>query len=171
MMVRMFELGEVYKRRSMSFGIFPVHITSLGEDDVVLGSLPSPFSVADFRHYQVIHPNENRIKELRGGILALEKIRPHVEYDRAIMAMRISPEFIGTQFHPEANPEGMKDYYSHPEKRIEIIKQHGETKYEGIMESLEDTDADSILGTYKHILPTFLRQARQNLMQNELIFS
>jgi GMP synthase-like glutamine amidotransferase len=81
------------------------------------------------------------------------------------MAMRISPEFVGTQFHPEADPEGMRDYYAHAEKRMEIIKQHGEMKYEGMMDALEDNDADSILNTYNHVLPTFLDQARCNLLQ------
>lgn len=168
MMMRMFHLAEVHKRRTMSFGVFPVHITESGDNDVVLGHLPSPFMVADFRHYQVTHPNKQKIEELNGSILALEKIRPHVNYERAIMAMRISPEFIGTQFHPEASPADMREYYAHPEKRLEVIKQHGAKKYDYIMESLKDTDADSILSTYKHVLPTFLRQAKQNVLETEM---
>lgn len=165
MMVRLFELGEVCKRRSMSFGVFPIHITPEGENDAVFGGLPTPFYAADFRYYQVVQTNENNLKELNGSVLALEKIRPHVSYERAIMAMRISPEFIGTQFHPEADPVGMLDYYSHPEKRLEIIKQHGESKYDYIMDVLDDTNSDSILNTYKHILPAFLRQAKQNVYE------
>lgn len=170
MMVRHFGFGEVCKRRSMSFGVFPVHKTEEGEQDLLFHKLPSPFYVADFRHYQVIKPNYERLAELGGYVVALEKVRPHVEYERAVMAIRITPEFIGTQFHPEADPEGMKDYYEHPEKRLEIIKAHGEYKYDEIMDYLVDTDADSLLSTFNIILPTFLRQAHMNLATYDLEF-
>jgi imidazoleglycerol phosphate synthase glutamine amidotransferase subunit HisH len=32
------------------------------------------------------------------------KIRDHVQYERAIMAVRFTDYFVGTQFHPEADP-------------------------------------------------------------------
>ncbi len=167
MMVRFFDIGEIYKRRSMSFGIFPVHLTELGRRDSLFRNLADPFMVADFRYYQMTHPNIPNIEGLGGAILALEKIRPHVNLERAIMAMRISPEFIGTQFHPEASPEGMRIYYAQPEKRLEIIKQHGEVKYDGIMDKLEDQNSDSILGTYEYLLPTFLIQAKNQILRFE----
>lgn len=163
MMVRHFNLGQVCKRKSMSFGIFPVHLTDEAKEDGLFQELPHPFYAADFRYYQVVQPNEEKLKALGGHIIALEKVRPHVEMDRAVMAMQISPEFIGTQFHPEADPEGMKTYYAHPEKRLEVEKTYGEYKYETIMECLEDKDSDSILNTYQHILPNFLRQASEKL--------
>jgi imidazoleglycerol phosphate synthase glutamine amidotransferase subunit HisH len=37
-------------------------------------------------------------------IISLEKIRDHVQYERAIMAVRFTDYFVGTQFHPEADP-------------------------------------------------------------------
>jgi GMP synthase-like glutamine amidotransferase len=43
-------------------------------------------------------------------ILRLEKERPHVNLERAIMAIRFSKEVFGTQFHPEADGEGMLRY-------------------------------------------------------------
>jgi imidazoleglycerol phosphate synthase glutamine amidotransferase subunit HisH len=39
----------------------------------------------------------------RCKIISLEKIRDHVQYERAIMAVRFGL-FCGTQFHPEADP-------------------------------------------------------------------
>jgi imidazoleglycerol phosphate synthase glutamine amidotransferase subunit HisH len=30
--------------------------------------------------------------------------RDHVQYERAIMAVRFTDYFVGTQFHPEADP-------------------------------------------------------------------
>jgi imidazoleglycerol phosphate synthase glutamine amidotransferase subunit HisH len=41
----------------------------------------------------------------KATIISLEKIRDHVQYERAIiMAVRFTPYFVGTQFHPEADP-------------------------------------------------------------------
>jgi len=163
MMVRHFDIGYVCKRKSMSFGVFPIHKTKEGENDAILKTLADPFFAADFRHYQVVQPKDEKIAELGGAILSLEKVRPHLDFERAIMAMRISPEFFGTQFHPEADPEGMKIYYRNPERRAEVIEQHGENKYDYILNQLDEKDADSILHTYNYLLPAFLTQSYNHL--------
>ena len=85
----------------MSFGTFPVHKTDAGYRESLFENLPNPFFVADFRRFQVIKPNEKQIDALGAEILALEKIRPYVPFERAIMGVRFSPEIIGVQFHPE----------------------------------------------------------------------
>ena len=36
-------------------------------------------------------------------ILCIEKERPHVPYERAVMGIRFNEYMIGTQFHPEAD--------------------------------------------------------------------
>ncbi|MFN0202443.1 MAG: type 1 glutamine amidotransferase [Bacteroidia bacterium] len=164
MMVRLFEIGDVCKRKSMSFGVFPIHKTQEGEKDTLFQGLADPFYAADFRSYQVTHPNDKNIAALGGTILSLEKVRPSIALDRAIMAMRISPEFIGTQFHPEADPIGMREYFRNPKKREDVVKAHGESKYENILDQLHEEDADSILQTYRHLIPTFLTQSYQAWM-------
>ena len=52
-------------------------------------------------------------------VLSLEKIRTHVEYERAIMAVRFSDEFVGTQYHPELSAADVGGYLSR-----EIFQQH-----------------------------------------------
>ena len=71
----------------------------------------------DSREWQLVQPNRKVFKKLGAKILSLEKIRTHVELERAIMAIRFSPEMVGTQFHPEADPEGMKKHFSVEENR------------------------------------------------------
>ena len=51
------------------------------------------------------------------SILCIEKSRPHVPYERAIMAMRFNEYMIGTQFHPEADAAGMSIHLQTEEKR------------------------------------------------------
>ncbi len=161
MMARFFNLGEVTKRNTRSFGIFPVHKTEDGTADPILKDLPEPFFAADFRWWQVTQPNKKVFDELGAKILALEKIRPHVEYERALMAVRISPEIFGAQFHPEAHPEGMRYHYQKEKIKQKVINDVGEKKYEDILGQLEDPEKVEL--TQKTVLPLFIEQAIINL--------
>ena len=94
-------------------------------------------------------------------ILCIEKDRPHVSYERAIMAMRFNDYFIGTQFHPEADAIGMSMYLQTEEKKKTVIENHGLKKWESMIEHL--SDPDKILWTYAHILPNFLNIALNSI--------
>ena len=165
LMVRHFKLGEVTRRRSHSFGVFPVHKTAAGKAEPLFEGLADPFYAADFRHWQVVRPDYNQLQALGGHILALEKERPHVPLERAVMAIRLSPEFIGTQFHPEADPENMRIHFTAPEQQEKIIREHGQEKYQKILHRL--THDSYLLPTYRKVLPTFLHQAIQQLTAEE----
>ena len=90
-------------------------------------------------------------------ILALEKERLHVNLPRAIMAIRFTKEMIGTQFHPEADAEGMYSYFNDPERKAQVVKDYGEDRYLEMLADLKD--ADKINLTHKTILPNFLNHA------------
>lgn len=150
-------IGLLSKRKSTSFGIFPMHKTEDGQADSLLHILPEPFFSVDSRDYQVTEPNESRLAESGIKILAMEKERPHVPLDRAIMAIRFTPEIIGTQFHPEADGEGMLRHFQTTEKREQIIANHGEAKYEEMVRLLQDPETIEL--TESLVIPTFLRQA------------
>ena len=166
MMGRYFKFGEVQERNSYSFGIFPVHKTEEGKGDFLFQNLPDPFYAADFRGYQVIQPNEKVIEDLGAKLLALEKIRPHVDYERAIMSIRISDQIIGTQFHPEADRESMYYHFKKPERKEQVISKYGEGKYNEMLELLERPDTISL--TRENVLPLFIKNA-VNELRPELI--
>ena len=157
LMVRYFGLADVTQRHGKSFGVYPTHKTPAGEEDVLFEGLDNPFWIADFRDWQVINPNKKRFEELGAKITCLEKIRPHVDFERAIMAIRISNEIVGTQFHPEADDEGMIIHFNKPDKKALVIEHHGEEKYENTLKHL--SDPDKINATFNKILPTFLKEA------------
>jgi homoserine O-succinyltransferase/O-acetyltransferase len=163
MMCRHFELGHVTKRRSTSFGILPVHKTAEGLHDPLYHPLPDPFYVVDSRDWQVVQPNFTRLRELGGRVISLEKIRPHIDLERAVMAVRISDEFFGTQFHPEADAIGMNIYFQQEEKRRSVIENHGEQKYREMINHLNDPDKIAL--TYQSILPSFLKTSVDKLLQ------
>jgi GMP synthase-like glutamine amidotransferase len=161
MMCRFFQVARVTKRRSESFGIFPVHKTEAGLIDPLFEPLPDPFYAADFRKWQVVEPDLARLAELGAQVLACEKKRDHIPLERATMAMRISPEIVGVQFHPEADPPGMMKHFADPARRKFIARHHGKEKYERIMYRLGDPMY--LKRTHDVFIPTFLRQAIEAL--------
>lgn len=157
MMCRFFQLAYITKRKSTSFGIFPVHKIHHGDRDTILGDLPEPYYAVDSRDWQVIQPIEKNLQAIGAKVISIEKDRPHVDLERAAMAIRISDEFFGTQFHPEADPIGMSMYFQQEEKRKQIIENHGEEKYNSMITHLNDPD--KILMTYSRVIPNFLTNA------------
>lgn len=99
-------------------------------------------------------------------LLAIEKERPHVDLPRAMMAIRFNEYFISTQFHPEADAKGMMAYLSKEEKKKEVVDEHGITKYNDMLDHLEDPD--KIAHTQATIIPNFLDQAVLSLQMSEL---
>ena len=154
---RYFGVGQVVKRKSTSFGVFPVHKTEEGHHEPILSGLDNPFYVVNSRDWQVIQPDHEKIEMIGATVLALEKIRPHVDLERCIMAVRFSDAFFGTQFHPEADSSGMSAYLQTEEKRKTIIENHGLEKFESMVTQLNDPDKISL--TQSMILPTFLDMA------------
>lgn len=158
-----FELGEIKPRRSTSFGILRVHQTKKGHNDLIFEGLNDPFYAVDSRDWQLIQPRLTVFKEHGAKILSLEKIRTHVELERAIMAVRFSNEFVGTQFHPEAEPVSMEAYFSLEENKKIVIDSFGEEKYNEMMDRMDDPEKIEL--TYNTILPKFIQNAITKVKQ------
>ena len=154
---REFELGKVTQRRSNAFGIFPITLTEDGEKDDVFNGLTNPFFSVDSRDWQVVEPNLEDFKNKGVKLLAIEKERKHVNLERCMMSIRFTNEIIGTQFHPEADPVGMKMYLLQEDKKKAIVDLHGEAKYLDMLNSLDDPAR--IVLTQSVILPNFLSLA------------
>ncbi len=158
---RKYGLGKVTQRKSNAFGIFPISLTDNGKMETIFNGLPNPFYSVDSRDWQVIEPNMRQFEAKGAKILAIEKERPHVALERCVMAIRFSDQIIGTQFHPEADPIGMKMYLLQEEKKTAIIKNHGEDKYLDMLNSLDDPGRITL--TQSVILPNFLDEAIHTL--------
>ena len=162
---RHYEIGEVCKRKSTAFGVFPIHMLEDGKQELVFEGLHDPFYSVDSRDYQVIKPNHNKLREMGAKILAIEKNRPHVPYERAIMSVRFNDYFLGTQFHPEADAVGMSMYLQREDKKQTVIENHGEPKWKSMVEQLQDPE--KIMWTYEHVLPNFLNHAMEELVLSQ----
>lgn len=126
---RKYQLGKVTERRSNAFGIFPITLTDDGLQDEIFKGLNNPFYSVDSRDWQVIEPDWEAFEGKGAKLLAIEKERKHIDLERCMMSIRFTNEIIGTQFHPEADPIGMKMYLLQEDKKTLIINTHGEAKY------------------------------------------
>lgn len=157
LLCRDYGLGKICRRQSPSFGVYPVHLTDAGLRDPLFGGLHDPFLAVDSREWQVIGADEARVRDLGAEVLALEKIRPHVPLERALMAIRFSPWFIGTQFHPEADPEGLTLYMEEQQRKRQVRDAPGGKKYDKMLRGLQDSGALAM--TRRLLLPGFLEDA------------
>lgn len=162
---RYFRVAQVAKRRSTAFGVFPVHMLETGKEEPVFAGLNDPFYAVDSRDYQVIQPDNKQLRKLGATLLAIEKERPHIPLERAIMAIRFNHYMIGTQFHPEADASGMSMYLQREDKKHTVIENHGFEKWQSMIEQLNDPD--KIGYTYSHVIPNFLKQAIDKLVTVE----
>ncbi len=173
LLCRKYKLGRVVKRNSTSFGIFPVHKTEAWDREEIFngvdeetfsgvseqgtGDAEGTFFAMDSRDWQVIAPDEERFRQTGAVLLAIEKERVHVNLERCMMAIRFSPYFFGTQFHPEADPVSMRKHLLQEKNKQQVISAHGEAKYNEVLQLLNDPD--KLQQTRKEIIPSFLQYA------------
>lgn len=156
-----FGLGNITRRREKSFGIFPVYKTPAGKKDELFEYLPDPFWVGDFREYQVIHPNTKRLNSLGMKLLCIERMHKNPRQERAMMAVRFSAQMVGTQFHPEADPDGMRQYFCEPDRIKAVIEEYGEAAFHDMIEKLKDPD--KLNRTFEIVLPLWLRRSLESV--------
>ncbi|HQC06662.1 MAG TPA: GMP synthase [Kaistella chaponensis] len=159
-------IGNICKRKSYSFGVMPIHKTEEGENDFLLKNLANPFYAVDSRAYQLIEADEEKMEKMGMKIMALEKVRPHIHLERAVMAIRFSAEIFGTQFHPEADPKGMIENLKNDKNRTAMIENFGVEKYLETIDRMDDPD--KIILTQRQILPRFLQSASEQILKFEM---
>ena len=154
---RHFNFGNVCLRKSTQIGVLPVHPLA---DDPIFTNLNDPFYTLESRLYQIIAPNDENINALGAKIIALEKHRPHVPLERAIMAIKFSDKMYGVQFHPEGEKNVLLDFFNEEKMKKNIIDKFGEQKWEVIISKLNDPE--KLPKTHAHFIPNFLNLAVGN---------
>ena len=154
MACRHFNLGKVCLRKSKQLGVLPVHPLV---EDPIFNNLNDPFYALDSRVYQIIEPNDENIALLGAEIIALEKHRPHVPLERAIMAIKFSNKMYGVQFHPEGETNILLQFFMEDQMKNTIIEEFGIEKWEVIINKLNDPH--KVTKTYENFIPNFLKRA------------
>jgi GMP synthase-like glutamine amidotransferase len=164
-----FGLATVTKRNDTSFGVMTMHKTKEGHTDPLFEGLADPFYAIDSRDYQVVQPKLSVFTKKGAKIISLEKIRDHVQYERAIMAVRFTDYFVGTQFHPEADPISFVSHLRNKDAKEKIKNMKGKKKFRNMLEDL--LDDDKIYRTNETLIPNFLRIAINDLMKTKKMLS
>jgi homoserine O-succinyltransferase len=164
-----FGLAEITKRNDTSFGVMTIHKTKEGLEDPLFEGLSDPFYAIDSRDYQVVQPKLSVFAKKGAKIISLEKIRDYVQYERAIMAVRFTDYFVGTQFHPEADPVSFITHLRNKEAKNKIRTMKGKKKFRNMLEDL--LDDDKIYRTNETLIPNFLRIAINDLIKTKKIMS
>lgn len=151
---RHFKIGNISLRRKRQIGILPVH--PLIEDSIFKG-LRDPFYTLESRYYQITEPNDTLIEEMGAQIIALEKERPSIPLERAIMGVKFNEFMYGVQFHPEGEPGILNQYFTDTQTKESIIDEFGIEKWDRIMSTLENNE--EIEMTFTHFIPNFLEKA------------
>ena len=137
--------------------------------DPLFEGLADPFYGIDSRDYQVVQPKLSVFAKHGAKIISLEKIRDHVQYERAIMAVRFTDYFVGTQFHPEADPISFVAHLRNKEAKDKIKNMKGKKKFRNMLEDLMDDD--KIYKTNETLIPNFLRTAINDVMKTKKMLS
>lgn len=161
------EIAKVLERESYSFGVMPIYKTDAGMDEPLFQNLDQPFYAVDSREFQCVYPNLQKMKKMNMNVLAIENSRDHQSLSRALMAIRFSEEIIGTQFHPEANPEDVMCNLIDEKYKAVLIQRIGLENYLNTLELADDED--KIKRTQVEIIPGFLKNALENLMFNSRV--
>ena len=168
MVVQHFGIAKVVKRRSESFGIYPVHKTPKGKSEPLFSELTDPFYAADFRKYQCVQADREVLARMGGEIIAIEKFRPHVPLERALMGVRLSDDWVAVQFHPEAHPAGMLEHFLKRSTKRKAIDLRGKDKYARMIELMGDPE--KLEKTYQTVFPGFLANARKKILSRRKAF-
>lgn len=166
LMCRKYKLGKVVMRRSTSYGIFPIYKTEHWDQEDIFSGTDETFYAVDSRDWQVIEPDEEQFEKIGAKLLAIEKERTHVNLERCMMAIRFNDYSFGTQFHPEADPVGLRTYLMEEDNKQRVINAHGEKKYYEMLELLENPVELEL--TRKEIIPTFLHNAINSMQTQEV---
>ena len=151
---RHFNLGKISLRKSRQVGILQVHPI---ENNNLFEGLEDPFYALESRLYQITEPNDEVISSMGARIIALEKIRPQVPLERAIMGIQFNEHMVGVQFHPEGEYHILLDYFKEEKIKNSIIEEFGIEKWDRMIEHLNDSR--KIKSTFEAIIPNFLDKA------------
>jgi GMP synthase-like glutamine amidotransferase len=158
LLCRFFDIAKVVPRPQTCFGTFKCNLENSGKEDALFNKLPDPFYIVENRNWQCVLPDLEKMESQGIKILAKELNPEPAGAEPALLALRISPFWVATQFHPETNPAEMKKIYSGEKKIQEVVSKFGPVKILQILDSLNRKNP-SLLDTYQCLLPEFIKSA------------
>lgn len=140
------------------FGIMPVYMTEIGVASQLLGDFGDRLFAFEHRDWEVVGVDADRWK-----ILARES-RDGLSKGEATLAIDFGGGIEGVQFHPEADPVGIRAWICREDKKQELINVYGEELWESMIKTVDREDR--VIRTRKKIIPGWLNRKFNILAEN-----
>lgn len=159
-MVRHFGVADMVTRDSRKFGVMPIYTTAYGQKHPLLGSFKDRLFAFEHRNWEAVSPNEKRLAELGGGLLAQESRDGHSK-GRGLLGFDFGPGIEAVQFHPEADRAGVMSWVARPEQAAAFRATYGEDTYQAMLRTLDDKNR--LARTFALVIPGFLQRRFNSL--------
>jgi homoserine O-succinyltransferase/O-acetyltransferase len=153
LLVRHFRVCAMVPRASRKFGVMPAYMTAAGEAHPLLEGFGDRLFAFEHRTWEAIDPDEARIAQLGGSILARES-RDGVSKGKALLAFDLAPGIECTQFHPEADRQGVIVWVSKREQAQAFVDTYGLVTYDRMLRTLDNPER--IAKTFSLMIPGWL---------------
>lgn len=155
LLVRHFRVADMVTRDSRKFGVMPIYTTSYGQSHPLLGAFKDRLFAFEHRNWEAVNPDEKRMKELGGGLLAQES-RDGYSKGRGLLGIDFGPGIEAVQFHPEADRAGVMSWVARPEQAAAFRATYGEETYQAMLRTLDDQNR--LARTFALVIPGFLQR-------------
>lgn len=142
------------RRDGTKFGVMPAYITSLGQQMPYLFPFADRLFAFENRDWEAVDLDEARLRELGGTLLARESRPGLSDKGEALVAFHFAPGITGTQFHPEADRQGVLTWVQNPEQAARFKKVYGELTYDRMVKTLDNPKR--VARTFAMLIPTWL---------------
>ncbi len=163
LLVRHFKVCAMVPRASRKFGVMPAYTTDAGAAHPLLEGFGDRLFAFEHRTWEAIDLDEKRLAELGGSVLARES-RDGASKGKALLALDLAPGIECTQFHPEADRQGVIVWVSKREQAQAFVDTYGLVTYDRMLRTLDNPER--IAKTFSLLIPGWLSRKFNAIAQH-----
>ena len=153
LLVRHFQVCAMVPRASRKFGVMPAYTTDVGFTHPLTAPFGDRLFSFEHRTWEAIDLDETRLAALGGSLLARES-RDGESKGKGILALDLAPGIECTQFHPEADRQGVIVWVSKREQAQAFVDTYGLVTYDRMLRTLDNPER--IAKTFTLLVPGWL---------------
>lgn len=138
------------------FGVMPCYVTESGMQSSIFKPFADRLFVFENRSWEAVHPDEKRMQQLGTVVLARESRNNRKDKGDGLLGLSFAPGILGTQFHPEADRQGLRAWVYSEEQAAEFKKIYGDALYQRMLKTLDDPSR--VARTFAIFVPTWLHE-------------
>jgi len=155
LLVRHFAVAAMTRRKDRKFGVMPVYMTEAGQKHPLTAPFGDRLFAFEHRNWEAVDLDQRVLRDVGGCVLACES-RDGISKGRALLALEFAPGVEGTQFHPEADREGVISWVSDQEEAHAFVQVYGPQTYQRMIKTLDNPQR--VAKTFALMLPGWLKR-------------